>query len=209
MNQDLLTQHKEIYYGSLKELILNNTKAFIEDDLLPLFMKPPLETMDMIKQRLLSFAKENALILNMEHLDQYLSSFRKEMQEEVRTLGKKREEALLAELEKTKKSEEEMFKLLKKDFLKLNQQLKKEYKQTLTKAIEENFSKNISSFFTESDLKEKVITEITKFFKKTYPNQIIESYSMKILVKDTILMNSMKEQTERFLFTKENSHLFD
>ena len=32
---------------------------------------------------------------------------------------------------------------------------------------------------------------------------------MKILVKDTILLNSLKEQIERFVFTMENSHLFD
>ena len=210
MDQDLLQQHKEIYYGSIQELITNNTKAFVEDDLIPFFEEPPLETMDQIKQRLLSLAKDYSLILNTKYLDQVLKEYRKKMQEEVKHIGKIREEQLKKELDKMKANEkEEIFRLLKKDFVKLNKKLKKEYKQELLKNIQQTLGENIKELFIEEELPEKLKLEVTTFFNKSYPNQLIDSYSMKILVKDTILMNAIKEQTARFLFTKANSHLFD
>ena len=32
---------------------------------------------------------------------------------------------------------------------------------------------------------------------------------MKLIVKNTTLINGVNEQTEHYIFTKENSHLFD
>ena len=37
---------------------------------------------------------------------------------------------------------------------------------------------------------------------------MIENVDIKILIKDTTLMNLVKEQTERYLFTISNSRLF-
>ena len=39
--------------------------------------------------------------------------------------------------------------------------------------------------------------------------QLLENIDIKILVKDTTLINSSKEQAERYLFTINNSRLFD
>lgn len=49
--EELLEQHLSIYLNSIEELIKNNSYSLVEDDLLPLFKKPPLETMDIIKQK--------------------------------------------------------------------------------------------------------------------------------------------------------------
>ena len=37
----------------------------------------------------------------------------------------------------------------------------------------------------------------------------METIDMKVIVKNTILINGVNEQTEHFIFAKENSHLFD
>ena len=39
--------------------------------------------------------------------------------------------------------------------------------------------------------------------------QLLENIDFKILVKDTILINSFKEQSDRYLFTLENSRIFE
>ena len=43
---------------------------------------------------------------------------------------------------------------------------------------------------------------------KKYPKQILENIELKILVKDTTLINGIKEQGERYLFTNNNSYIF-
>ena len=48
---------------------------------------------------------------------------------------------------------------------------------------------------------------MTKYLKKNYLSQLLENIDIKILVKDTTLINSTKEQSERYLFTLNNSRL--
>ena len=43
----------------------------------------------------------------------------------------------------------------------------------------------------------------------TYQKQLIETMTVKIIVKDRTLINGVVEQGERYLFTKSNSHIFD
>ena len=43
--------------------------------------------------------------------------------------------------------------------------------------------------------------------KLNYVKQVLESIDFKIIVKDTTLINGVREQGERFLFTKMNSYL--
>ena len=57
--------------------------------------------------------------------------------------------------------------------------------------------------------KELIIKKMHDFIHKKYIKQIVDSLDIKILVKDTTLLNGIKEQTNRYLFTLENSHLFD
>ena len=55
----------------------------------------------------------------------------------------------------------------------------------------------------------KIVDDITKFVNGTYQRQLLENSDIKILVKDTTLINGVKEQSERYLFTLENSRLFN
>lgn len=84
--EELFDQHLKIYLNSLEELINNNTYSLINDDLLPLFMRPPLEAMDVIKQKLLSLGKDYKLILNTQAVDNYVERYRFSMQKKVKTL---------------------------------------------------------------------------------------------------------------------------
>ena len=88
--EELLKQHLSIYLNSIEELIKNNSYSLIEDDLLPLFKKPPLETMDTIKQKLFSLGRHYQVIINTEQLDKTLDEYRNSMQKKIITLKKYR-----------------------------------------------------------------------------------------------------------------------
>ena len=58
-------------------------------------------------------------------------------------------------------------------------------------------------------MKNKWFNMDIKYIKNNYNKQIIESINMKIMVKDNILLNSIKEHSERYLFTINNSRLLN
>ena len=93
--EELLEQHLSIYLNSIEELIKNNSYSLVEDDLLPLFKKPPLETMDTIKQKMLSLGKHYHVIINTEQLDRALEEYRNSMQKKIKSLKKYREDYLI------------------------------------------------------------------------------------------------------------------
>lgn len=204
MEQDLKKQHEEIYLRAMEELIKNNTKALIENDLLPLFEDPPLEAMDTIKQKLLSYAKTYQLILNTEEINKRLKEYRKKIKTKMEVILKVREKELLKKLTK----EQQEFKLLKKDLITINKTMKKEIKESIISSSKILLD-HIDKLYTTSEEKDKLVVNLTKFLNVSYPKQILDTIDMKILLKDTILINGIKEQTERYKFTKENSHLFD
>ena len=204
MEQDLKKQHEEIYIRAMEELIKNNTKALIENDLLPLFEDPPLEAMDTIKQKLLSYAKTYQLILNTEEINKRLEEYRKKIKTKMEVILKVREKELLKKLTK----EQQEFKLLKKDLTTINKTMKKEIKESIISSSKILLD-HIDKLYTTSEEKDKLVVNLTKFLNVSYPKQILDTIDMKILLKDTILINGIKEQTERYKFTKENSHLFD
>ena len=204
MKQDLKKQHEEIYLRAMEELIKNNTKALIENDLLPLFEDPPLEAMDTIKQKLLSYAKTYQLILNTEEINKRLEEYRKKIKTKMEVILKVREKELLKKLTK----EQQEFKLLKKDLITINKTMKKEIKESIISSSKILLD-HIDNLYTTSEEKDKLVVNLTKFLNVSYPKQILDTIDMKILLKDTILINGIKEQTERYKFTKENSHLFD
>lgn len=101
----------------------------------------------------------------------------------------------------------DLVKNLKKELVKFNKEAKKEEKQVLTSLVKEKIISNLDLIVKDDNTTFK--KDATKFLQTTYVKQILETVDMKILVKDTILLNSLKEQIERFVFTMENSHLFD
>ena len=99
---------------------------------------------------------------------------------------------------------------MKKDFNSVNKNIRKNFKDTLDDGSKK-FLKKVDQVFVEDidvTIKEKVIKDIDKFINGTYERQMIENVDIKILIKDTTLINLVKEQTERYLFTISNSRLF-
>ena len=184
--EELLEQHLSIYLNSIEELIKNNSYSLVEDDLLPLFKKPPLETMDTIKQKMLSLGKHYYVIINTEQLDRALEEYRNSMQKKIKSLKKYREDYLIKDIrQKSKDTKDGTFRILKKDLT------------------------YIPNFFQIEEMEDKLKKDATKYFKTTYPRNLMETIDMKVIVKNTILINGVNEQTEHFIFAKENSHLFD
>lgn len=210
MDTTILEQHKQIYMQAGKELITNNTIALITDDILPLFAMPPLETMDLMKQRFFSIAKTENLILNTENLNEQLLAYRTFLAEKMDIIKQQRNTILTQALEKCSYNQpDQIIKELKKELVKLDKNIKKQIKQWLMEANKTYFLDAMSTLINDDKLTPSFTKEITKYLQTVYIKQVIEMIDMKLLVKDTTLLNAFKEQIERFIFTTENSHLFD
>ena len=208
VKEDILKQHKQILMTAGLELATNNTNSLIEDDIINGVIEVPLEAMDTVKQRVLNIAKHNNLILNSDKFNEVLISYKEELKKEFRNIFKKRIKLIEDNYSKINDDKPmELIKNLKKELVKFNKEAKKEEKQVLTSLVKEKLVSNLDLIVKDDNTTFK--KDATKFLQTTYVKQILETVDMKILVKDTILLNSLKEQIERFVFTMENSHLFD
>ena len=207
VKEDILKQHKQILMTAGLELATNNTNSLIEDDIINGVIEVPLEAMDTVKQRVLNIAKHNNLILNSDKFNEVLTSYKGDLKKEFRNIFKRRIDIIKDNYSKMDDDKPlELVKNLKKELVKFNKDAKKEEKQVLS-LVKEKLVSNLDLIVKDSNPNFK--KDATKFLQTTYVKQILETVDMKILVKDTILLNSLKEQIERFVFTKENSHLFD
>ena len=208
VKEDILKQHKQILMTAGLELATNNTNSLIEDDIINGVIEVPLEAMDTVKQRVLNIAKNNSLVLNSDKFNEVLISYKEELKKEFRNIFKKRIKLIEDNYSKFDDDKPmDLVKNLKKDLVKFNKEAKKEEKQILTSLVKEKIISNLDLIVKDDNTTFK--KDATKFLQTTYVKQILETVDMKILVKDTILLNSLKEQIERFVFTMENSHLFD
>ena len=208
VKEDILKQHKQILMTAGLELATNNTNSLIEDDIINGVIEVPLEAMDTVKQRVLNIAKHNNLILNSDKFNEVLISYKEELKKEFRNIFKKRIKLIEDNYSKFDDDKPmDLVKNLKKELVKFNKEAKKEEKQILTSLVKEKIISNLDLIVKDDNTTFK--KDATKFLQTTYVKQILETVDMKILVKDTILLNSLKEQIERFVFTMENSHLFD
>lgn len=208
VKEDILKQHKQILMTAGLELATNNTNSLIEDDIINGVIEVPLEAMDTVKQRVLNIAKHNNLILNSDKFNEVLISYKEELKKQFRNIFKKRIKLIEDNYSKFDDDKPmDLVKNLKKELVKFNKEAKKEEKQVLTSLVKEKIISNLDLIVNDDNTTFK--KDATKFLQTTYVKQILETVDMKILVKDTILLNSLKEQIERFVFTMENSHLFD
>ena len=208
VKEDILKQHKQILMTAGLELATNNTNSLIEDDIINGVIEVPLEAMDTVKQRVLNIAKHNNLILNSDKFNEVLISYKEEIKKKLRNIFKKRIKLIEDNYSKFDDDKPmDLVKNLKKELVKFNKEVKKEEKQVLTSLVKEKLVSNLDLIVKDDNTTFK--KDATKFLQTTYVKQILETVDMKILVKDTILLNSLKEQIERFVFTMENSDLFD
>lgn len=209
----LKEQHIESYKNAILENIKNNTNVLVDEDIMSLTRKPPLDSMDLIKSKFLDLAKKNKIILNIEQLDIILDAYRIKNEK----CFEKIKEIRIDELSNKVKSLEilkdsEVIKINKKDFISVNKEIKKLIKNQLKESFENEVLKKMENIFikdTNEDIRSKIVSEVSKYVKGSYQKQLLDNIDFKILVKDTTLINGTKEQSERYLFTLNNSRLLN
>lgn len=210
--EDFKKTHLDNYRRALVDTLVNNTNALFDEDIASLLKKPPLDSMDVIKSRFLDLAKKNKIILNAEKLDNILDNYRSKCLEFCKTQKDIRINTLSKIINDFKLiNDNDTIKLMKKDFTSVNKTIKSEIKDFIKNSLNTEIFEKVDLLFDDVDLniKKRIITDSTKYINNNYLKQLLENIDFKILVKDTILTNSIKEQGERYLFTLENSRLFD
>lgn len=211
--EELKRQHLNTYKNATKEIVNNNTKSLVEGDIISLVKKPPLDSMDLIKSKLISLAKKEKIVLNTTELENLISNYRSYLEKTLLNLIEIRKEDLLVKIDSFEPTREsEIIKIQKKDLDAINKKIKVELKKILEDSYEKELFDDLDKIYgvdTENSLKENINKTFKKFMKSTYQKQLNENISIKILVKDRTLMSGIMEQGERYLFTKSNSHLFD
>lgn len=205
-------QHLVTYQNATKEIIKNNTKSLVENDILPLIKKPPLDSMDIIKSKLISLAKKEKIVLDTKGLEELIESYRIYLIELLNHLSDIRVQQLIKKVDEFHpKRENEVIKIQKKDLDAVNKKIKAQVKEDTLEAIDKKLLSNLSSIYTKTDSnkQEEINKLFEKFMRTTYLKQLNESIAIKLLVKDRTLLSGIAEQGERYLFTKNNSHLFD
>lgn len=205
--EELQKQHYNNYVEAVKETVKANTKSLLENDINPLFKTPPLDSMDQIKNKFLVTAKKEKLILNNEELNKVLENFRKNISSNITKIVDVRNKEIINSLVKEKNN----IKLLKADINKIDKKIKKIIKEELDLCVNKYIISKLKKIFDDKDNIEKILKEMEKYFNSRgiYQKQLLESIDFKLLVKDTILINGIKEQTERYQFTLNNSRIFN
>lgn len=211
LNEDiekLKDEHFNTYKNAVIANIENNSTILVKEDLYSLINKPPLDSMDLLKNKIIDLAKKNKIVIDNNDLDKILDNYRKKVIKEFDNFIKTRT-TFYTDLVSSIKRENDSttIKILKKDLNNYNKKMKKDIK----KIIEDNtnsliLKKSINIFKVDDS---NINSDLNKFINKTYIKQFLENVDIKILVKDATLINAIKEQTERYQFTLSNSHLFN
>lgn len=210
--EELEQQHLETYKNALLELIQNNTETLITEDIASLLKQPPLDSMDLVKSKLVNLSKCFGVILNTEVLNQVLNDYRSMLLSSFARIGEERISRfskMVKEFQPAKQTD--IIKFPKKEFATVNKKIKKEAKEKLT-VSNQVLLEEIPNLFkedTDSQDKGKVVDAMRKYLTGSYTKELLENMELKMVIKDTTLMNSTLEQGERYLFTRSNSHLFD
>lgn len=207
--EQIKQQHFNTYKSAIIQTIKNNTNVLTDEDITSLLKKPPLDSMDLIKSRFITLAKKNKIILNSDGLNSNIDEYRENLLKCTKKIKKVRTEKLVSKIEFYTDSES-IIKLMKKDFNDVNKSIKKIFKDSLEDSSKKFMNKIDRVFLHDVDasIKEKIVNDIDKYINGAYQRQMIENVDIKILIKDTTLINLVKEQTERHLFTLSNSRLF-
>ena len=210
--EELKKQHIANYKKVIVDTIQNNTFVLVDEDIKSLFRKPPLDSMDLILVKFLDLAKKNSVVLNTDELSRLLEKYRSSLLNSCDEIRIIRIKELNSTIDKIDIDDNNVVKINKKDFTSLNKKIKSMIKDNILISFEDNILKEIHSVFSsniDDNIKENIINGISNYIKGNYKKQILENLDIKILVKDTTLINSIKEQTDRYLFTINNSRLFN
>lgn len=206
-------QHEDNYRQAILDNIRNNTDVLVDQDIVSLLRKPPLDSMDLIKSKFLDSAKKNKIVLNTDELGKLLDNYRKYLLKCCDEIKNIRISELGSKVKKEKlEKSTDIIKINKKDFTNINKKIKKIIKDKLSIGYETYILKKFDSVFlddTNETIKKKVMDDVSKYINGTYQKQLLENFDIEILVKDTTLINIAKEQGERYIFTLNNSRLLN
>lgn len=204
-------QHIDSYKDALIKNVENNTNVLVYEDIKSLLKKPPLDSMDLINSKFLNISKKNKIVLNTDNLLKALNKYRKFLIKCCDDIYNIRMESLNEKIEMFSFDEKNsIIKFNKKDFTDINKKIKNTVKKQLNDGYSLYILNNIDMIFdkkVDSEMIKKINLDISKYMKNIYQKQVLESLDIKILVKDTILINSCKEQSDRYLFAINNSRL--
>lgn len=208
--EELKKQHVVGYKNAIIEIIKNNTRVLVEEDILSLVKKPPLDSMDQIKIKFLDLAKKNKIVLITTNLDEMIDQYRIDLEKKVLCLKDYRIEQLLKKINIDTSKFDDTIKFCKKDFSMIDKYINNIIKDSVSECFKSDIESKFDLLFGDIDesIKNKFIKEITKYFKTSYKKQLLENIDIKVLVKNTTLMNGVNEQSDRYLFTINNSRLF-
>lgn len=211
LNEDiekLKDEHFNTYKNAVIANIENNSTILVKEDLYSLINKPPLDSMDLLKNKIIDLAKKNKIVIDNNDLDKILDNYRKKVIKEFDNFIKTRT-TFYTDLVSSIKRENDSttIKILKKDLNNYNKKMKKDIKNIVEDNTNSLILKKSINIFKVDD--SNINSDLNKFINKTYIKQFLENVDIKILVKDATLINAIKEQTERYQFTLSNSHLFN
>ena len=200
-------QHFDSYKNSILCNLENNSSSLFNEDIYSLIKKPPLDSMDTIKNKFLEISKKNKLVLDNDKLNKVLEVYRNNIIENLSLLSNKRINYFSNKIDIfERKDDSTIIKILKKDFIDFDKIINKELKSIINENI--NYIKsNLENIFGDN-YNNKIENVINKYLKKDYFNSLFENIDIKIMVKDATLLNIINEETDRYKFTLENSRLF-
>ena len=165
--EELKKNHIRNYKNALFENVKNNTNVLVDEDIMSLLKKPPLDSMDIIKSKFLDLAKKNKIILNTENLNNIMDKYREDLVKICCELKKVRIDSLDIKIEEFNfEKDNDVFKLVKKDFVSINKNIKKLVKEHVNKYLEKDILKKVESLFLDNvdlDVRNKIILEFTKY----------------------------------------------
>ena len=206
------SQHTDNYIKAIKECIKKNTDSLVFVDIMSIIDRPPLDSMDVIKNKFLELAKRNKVIVNIDIISDLLEMYRSDLSSCCNDIMNYRNDYLFSIVSNHNFSDCSIFVFYKKDFLPLNKSIKSKLKDYFEKANVNLFNRNFKSIFKDSidvELQNKYINDLSKFLRSNYKKKIVEMLDMKLMVKDTTLINTINEQSDRYKFTLNNSHLLN
>ena len=206
-------EHERGYKNAILDIIKNNTNVLVNEDIKTLLSTPPLDSMDTIKSKFLELSKKNKTILNTEKLNNMISKYRNSLLKCSKEIYDLRINVLNNKVENIDLEKKgSIIKINKKDFNDLNKKIKNILKESLKDSYDDIIDKQIKTIFDDKideEIYDKFYNDISKYIKTTYQKQLFESLEIKILVKDTTLINATKEQGERYLYILNNSRIFN
>ena len=210
---ELKKQHIDSYKTAITDNIINNTSVLVDEDIMSLIRKPPLDSMDLIRVKFLDLAKKNGIVINIDVLSKLLDNYRDNLSKccvELKDIRIKELKSIADSFPLD--SGNTIIKFNKKDFVNLNKTIKKIIKDYLISSYNDCVLNKVNSIFigdVDSNVKDNIINNVTKYIKGSYQKQLLENLDIKVLVKDTTLINVVKEQSDRYLFTMNNSRIFN